>query len=148
MWWISKPVESIMEYFIDNVLPTQKSNGKVIAGRTRDEAFFAEYNGLPRISEGTRLQSHEHGIQKLEQLVQMASKRAKLNDYYWAAWMEARKGHKNLLRRSMSSIKSVGFDAQTDEYLASGTLGMWNVPHWQRPTSTNRFSQTFLAIKP
>lgn len=120
--------ESIMEYFIDNVLHTQKSNGKVIAGRTRDEAFFAEYNGLPRISEDS-LAILRARNSEVRTIGANGIKESKLNDYYWAAWMEARKGTKIYLRRSMSSMqKAWVFDAQTDEYLGSGTLGMWNAP--------------------
>lgn len=139
-------VEAV-KFFIENVLHTQKSKGKVLAGRSRDEAFFSEYKGRPKVS-GESLALLRARNSEVRTIGANGIKERLLNDFYWAEWMEERKGLKVYLRRSMNSQQNAYvFDAVTDEYLGAAQLGMWNAAALAKTDLDKQQLQTVLTRK-
>ncbi len=137
----------LLKFFIENVLDTHTSEGKVLAGRSRGEAFMEEYNGLPRVSADSLgiLRARNSNVRTIGA---NGIKESTLNDYYWADWVELNKGRKVYLRRSMSAMQNAWvFDAESDEFIGMAKLGMWNAPAFAKTDLEKQQLQEVLTRK-
>jgi len=109
----------LTEYFVTNILQKYQSWGKTLLGRSREEAFRKEFEGLDMITNESlkmfcmrttpnALTIGRNGI--------VINQRYRL--YYFAEWMSGMKGRKVYLRRDINKYQEAWvFDANTDEYI-------------------------------
>jgi hypothetical protein len=117
--------ELVVNDFVENVLNKNKSNGKVLNGRSRNEAWAEEFEGLKRISEDA-LRLYRFRVSEEFTIKRNGIYDSKLKDYYYGVWCAGNEGRKVYLRRNPKAYQEAWvFDAKTDEYLGVATLGYW-----------------------
>lgn len=112
--------------FVEDVLHEMPSAGKVLQGRSRNQAWKEEFEGLQRVSEDAlKLYCMRVGGQKKIGRHGVTENRRE-NLYYWAEWMSAAKGVSVYMRRDPLAYQTAYvFRASNDEYLGTATLTAW-----------------------
>jgi hypothetical protein len=111
----------LTEYFIDNIFQKYESWGKTLLGRSREEAFKQEFEGLKKVTNESLKMfcMRTSGDLSIGRNGVTLNKRYSL--YYWGEWMSGVKGKKVYLRRDIENYEEAWvFDYQSDEYLGKG----------------------------
>ncbi len=118
--------ESLMNFFIENVFHKYKSEGKNLLGRSRDEAFAKEFEGLTKVSDDALMLFCMRTSADLEIGRNGITVSRKYDLYYWADWMFGYKGRKAYMRRNVKKYQEAWvFDSITNEYLGKAYLNAW-----------------------
>jgi len=118
--------EEIVSEFVERVLNVYKSDGKVHCGRSRDEVWNQEFEGLKRVSEEA-LRLYRFRVSGEFTIRRNGIYDSKLRDYYYGVWCEGNEGRRVYLRRNPKRYQEAWvFDAKTDEYLGVAVLGYWS----------------------
>lgn len=125
-------VAKLLNWFVVNIYNMRPSLGKSHNGLSPQQLWEREYQGLPRVRTDALalLRTRVSGERTIGR---NGIKESEADDYYWGEWMEPAKGRKVYIRRSPNQWQTAYvFDATTDEYLGSGTLGAWSSPAMAR----------------
>ncbi len=118
--------EVVIGEFVEQVLNKYKSDGKVHHGRSRDEVWGEEFEGLKRVSEEA-LRLYRFRVSGEFTIRRNGIYDSKLRDYYYGVWCEGNEGRRVYLRRNPKRYQEAWvFDAKTDEYLGVAVLGYWS----------------------
>jgi putative transposase len=118
--------EAVIGEFVEEVLNKYKSDGKVHCGRSRDEVWNQEFEGLKRVSEEA-LRLYRFRVSGEFTIRRNGIYDSKLRDYYYGVWCEGNEGRRVYLRRNPKRYQEAWvFDAKTDEYLGVAVLGYWS----------------------
>jgi hypothetical protein len=91
--------------------------GRVHCGRSRDEVWNQEFEGLKRVSEEA-LRLYRFRVSGEFTIRRNGIYDSKLRDYYYGVWCEGNEGRRVYLRRNPKRYQEAWvFDAKTDEYL-------------------------------
>jgi hypothetical protein len=119
----------LCNYFIENILHAYKSEGKSLLGRSRNEAFNEEFNGLTRVTVDALKLFCMRASGELAIRRNGVTLNQKFSLYYWAEWMSGMQGRKVYLRRDINKYQEAWvFDFETDEYLGKAEFQALKVP--------------------
>lgn len=112
------------DYFILNVLNKFASMGKVLRGRSRDEAWNEEFSGLPKISaDALKLFCMRTGNGR--RIGRNGYYDSQLEHFYWAEWMDGMKGKTVYMRRDPAKYQEAWvFSESSHEFLGKAFLTM------------------------
>ncbi|MBL1212441.1 MAG: DDE-type integrase/transposase/recombinase [Ignavibacteriae bacterium] len=131
-----------MNFFVDNILHKYKSNGKVLQGRSRDEAWHEE---IAKLSEaGTPRVVRRVTDDDLKLFCMRMSKDQKIvrngiclsqthNLYYWGEWMHGIKGEYVYMRRDNSKYQEAWvFRSKDNTFIGKAYLNAFTAPAYAR----------------
>ena len=121
-------VENMFEFWVEGIFHKMKSNGKVLSGRSREEAWNDEYkaSGMLWVSEDA-LALYRSRVSRDHTIKRNGIYIRELKDSYYGTWMEGMEGQKVYLRRKKSEWqKAWVFDSLTNESLGTAILGYWD----------------------